>query len=173
MLTSKFVYRPNIPLSANLSNHLTKLNTHTRYIPPHPQRGSSYHRYVTLLLPQPPIFKYSLSAASRASEPTSVHLDIPVVPDEKRHGFDIREFTRMWGLDAGCGGGAHMWREVWDNDVSMIYRDILSESCFLVRDGLLTTCCVPVSIEKDEPRFSLPPKFNIYTELKQNKKYIL
>ena len=124
-LTLWAVHRPNIPLSAT-SDRLMNLNTHTRYIPPHPQRGSPYHRYVTLLLPQPPISKYSLTTAARASGPTSVHLDIPVVPDETRHGFDIREFTRTWGLDASSGGGAHMWREVWDHDVSAIYRDVLS-----------------------------------------------
>ena len=79
------------------------------------------------MLPQPPISKYSLTTAARASVPTSVHLDIPVLPDESRRGFDIREFTRTWGLDAENGGGAHMWREVWDDDVSVIYNDILSK----------------------------------------------
>lgn len=122
------IIRPNIPLSATWSDHLTNLNTHTTYVPPHPQRGTPYHRYVTLLLPQPPISKYSLTTAARATGPTSQYLDIPVVPDDERHGFDVREFARKWGLDAASGGGAHMWRETWDKDVSLIYKDILSES---------------------------------------------
>jgi large subunit ribosomal protein L35 len=47
--------RPNIPLSATHTGRIPLLNTHTRYIPPHPQRGTPYHRYTLLLLPQPPI----------------------------------------------------------------------------------------------------------------------
>jgi len=146
--------KPNIPLSATSSNHLTNLNTHTQYIPPHPQRGSPYHRYVCLLLPQPPLgaSKYTLAAASRATGPTSMHLDIPVVPEEERLGFNVREFVQRWGMNATTGGGAHMWREVWDEDVSKIYKDILG---------------------KDEPRYSRPPKVDVYAELKHQKKYTL
>ncbi|KAJ7139447.1 phosphatidylethanolamine-binding protein [Mycena epipterygia] len=47
--------KPNIPLSATHTGRIPLLNTHTRYIPPHPQRGTPYHRYVMLLLPQPPL----------------------------------------------------------------------------------------------------------------------
>jgi large subunit ribosomal protein L35 len=62
-----------------------------------------------------------------------------VVPDEDRHGFNIREFARIWGLDASNGGGAHMWREVWDDDVSVIYKDMLSKRFFPVSGGGLLT----------------------------------
>ncbi|KAJ7671961.1 hypothetical protein B0H17DRAFT_1141370 [Mycena rosella] len=47
--------KPNIPLSATHVGRIPFLNTHTRYIPPHPQRGTPYHRYTVLLLPQPPL----------------------------------------------------------------------------------------------------------------------
>ncbi|KAF7340205.1 hypothetical protein MVEN_01939100 [Mycena venus] len=47
--------KPNIPLSATHTGRIPLLNTHTRYVPPHPQRGTPYHRYTLLLLPQPPI----------------------------------------------------------------------------------------------------------------------
>lgn len=59
-----------------------------------------------------------------------------MIPDETRHGFDIREFAYTWGLDAATGGGAHMWREIWDNDVSMIYKDILSKCCLFFGCGV-------------------------------------
>ncbi|KAF5312925.1 hypothetical protein D9619_003295 [Psilocybe cf. subviscida] len=148
--------KPNIPISA-ITTNLTELNTHTKYIPPHPQRGTPYHRYVTLLLPQPPLAsngKYSLSTEARATEgaPTSVELDIPVVSMEERLHFDVREFVARWGLDAAQGGGAHMWREIWDEQVSRIYENILH---------------VP------EPRYSRPPKVDVYAEVKSQRKYTL
>lgn len=37
--------QPNIPLSALSPTELPNLNEHTKYIPPHPQRGTPYHRY--------------------------------------------------------------------------------------------------------------------------------
>ena len=68
------------------------------------------------------------TARAQPGVPTSAHLDIPIVPEEERLGFSVREFTRNWGLDARKGGGAHMWREIWNEDVSTIYKDILRES---------------------------------------------
>ena len=78
------------------------------------------------------------TARAQPGVPTSAHLDIPIVPEEERLGFSVREFTRNWGLDARKGGGAHMWREIWNEDVSTIYKDILRESprvylCFNLR----------------------------------------
>ena len=115
-------------------------------MPPHPQRGTPYHRYTLLLLPQPasnsgfvpgvtdpatlPAPQYTLNhaAAVPAGAPTSMALDIPVVKDEDRVGFDVRGFVRYWGLGLGRGvgekegGGAFMWREVWDEAVGGIYK---------------------------------------------------
>jgi hypothetical protein len=123
-------HRPNVPLSADRTSRILDLNKHTKYIPPHPQRGTNYHRYILLLLQQPPhgASQYSLNIEARAkpNEPTSVHLDIPVVSDRWRKGFDLRGFMREWGFDMREGGGAHMWREVWDEHVSTVYKDILS-----------------------------------------------
>ncbi|KAK7040598.1 hypothetical protein R3P38DRAFT_429814 [Favolaschia claudopus] len=184
--------KPNIPLSATHVGRIPLLNTHTRYVPPHPQRGTPYHRYTLLLLPQPPLpgMKYNrntealltaqqerLSQSIRDSsniaearaedvekavneadglsdmmrtgrsrtrhpthpnaalpEPTSgedplnhfvtlsQQIDVPVIPDEQRLHFDVRAFLKQYGLNAAMGGGAHMWREVWDNYVGAVYR---------------------------------------------------
>ena len=43
---------------------------------------------------------------------------------------DLRRFAREWNLDGAKGGGVHMWREVWDDDVSHIYRDVLGKLFF-------------------------------------------
>ncbi|KJA29096.1 hypothetical protein HYPSUDRAFT_487273 [Hypholoma sublateritium FD-334 SS-4] len=147
--------KPNIPLSTS-SQNLLDLNTHTTYIPPHPQQGTPYHRYVILLLPQPPLgaSEYTLAAASRTTpeSTTSVTLDIPVVPMEQRRGFDVRAFAQRWNLDGAKGGGAHMFREVWDEEVSKIYQTIL---------------------DTPEPRFGRPQKVDAYAHLKETKKYIM
>ncbi|KAF9448843.1 PEBP-like protein [Macrolepiota fuliginosa MF-IS2] len=147
--------QPNIPLSANQTSRVLNLNNHTKYIPPHPQQGTNYHRYVLLLLQQPPrgSSKYSLNieARSKPNEPTSIHLDIPIVSNKERKGFDLRGFMRDWGFDMRQGGGAHMWREVWDEHVSTIYKDIL---------------------KTPEPRYGRPKKPDPYAALKQTKRYI-
>lgn len=89
-----------------------------------------------LLLPQPPARggEYTLNLAAESEklgETLSRRLDIPVVPDAHRLGFDVRAFARQWGLDGAKGGGVHMWREVWSADVSTVYKEILSE-CLVV-----------------------------------------
>ncbi|KII86518.1 hypothetical protein PLICRDRAFT_165126 [Plicaturopsis crispa FD-325 SS-3] len=99
--------QPNIPLSSSSSAIPSSIFTHTPYIPPHPQRGTKYHRYVLLLLPQ------------------SSEITVPRLVRGERLRFDVRGFMEKYGLDGAKGGGAHMWREVWDEDVSKIYSDIL------------------------------------------------
>ncbi|PSR83331.1 hypothetical protein PHLCEN_2v5768 [Hermanssonia centrifuga] len=101
--------QPNIALSALSPSPIPLTTTHTRYIPPHPQRGTPYHRYVILLLPQ--------------SSPTE-RIKIPAPTDEQRLGFNFRAFAAQYGLDGAKGGGVHMWREVWDETVTKIYTDI-------------------------------------------------
>ncbi|KAI0757573.1 PEBP-like protein [Daedaleopsis nitida] len=128
--------QPNIPLSAFTPSPSVPLDTHTPYVPPHPQRGSPYHRYVLLVLPQ-----------SSATEP----IDIPVFGELERLGFNFRAFADQYGFDGAQGGGAHMWREVWDETVSHIYQ---------------------FSLKKDEPKFGRMPKPDPYAELKQKKKYV-
>lgn len=123
--------RPNVPLSATTQRRI-RLKGHTPYIPPHPQQGTSYHRYVLLLLPQPPLdnVAYTLNTEARAEPgvPTSQSLDIPLIQPEERANFDVRAFVQHWGLNIVPGGGAHMWREVWNQKVSKIYRSVLSKS---------------------------------------------
>lgn len=143
---------PNIPLSASHKGPVLVrelVPDHTKYVPPHPQRGTPYHRYILLLLPQPsarsgfipgatdindlpaPQYTYNQAAATPAGVPTSMALDIPVVADEERLGFDVRQFVRHWGLNLGKevgekeGGGAFIWREVWDESVAGIYKRFL------------------------------------------------
>ncbi|KAG5352677.1 hypothetical protein C0989_001141 [Termitomyces sp. Mn162] len=146
--------RPNIPLSATTRGRID-LDGHTPYIPPHPQQGTPYHRYVLLLLPQPPLdgVTHSLNAEARAEPgvPTSTTLDIPPVEPAERANFDVRAFVQRWGLDTIPGGGAHMWREVWNSRVSKIYKNVLKEL---------------------EPRFGRPPKEDPYLEYKEKKRYI-
>ncbi|CAK5279833.1 unnamed protein product [Mycena citricolor] len=62
--------KPNIPLSATHAGRIPFLNTHTQYVPPHPQKGTPYHRYVTLLLPHPPMegFKYNRNTEALMTE---------------------------------------------------------------------------------------------------------
>ncbi|KAH9949497.1 PEBP-like protein [Amylocystis lapponica] len=127
--------QPNLALSAFSPSPIPLATSHTRYIPPHPQRGTPYHRYVILLLPQ-----------ASSTEPISV----PVISDAERLGFDFRTFAERYELDGSKGGGAHMWREVWNETVSQIYRDVL---------------------KTEEPKFGRQPKEDPYAELKHAKKY--
>ncbi|KAG1908632.1 phosphatidylethanolamine-binding protein [Suillus fuscotomentosus] len=99
--------QPNIPLSSVSPSSVPNLNTHTAYIPPHPQRGTNYHRYTILLLPQ------------------HSRLSIHMVAKDKRTGFDVRTFMEKHGLDKNVGGGVHMWREVWSEGVPAVYKEIL------------------------------------------------
>ncbi|KAH8119902.1 PEBP-like protein [Phellopilus nigrolimitatus] len=127
--------QPNIPLSAGTCGHLSA-HPHTGYVPPHPQRGSPYHRYCLFLLPH--------------ANPEQ-KIVVPAVPDAARLGFDLRAFCAEHGLDAGAGGAAHMWREVWDETVSDIYKHTL---------------------KRPEPRFGLPPRVDPYAEVKSMKRFV-
>jgi hypothetical protein len=100
--------RPNIALSA-LSSWIPDLDKHTPYIAPHPQRGTRYHRYTTLLLPQQSPFD---------------EISMPILSETDRCGFDVRAFMEQYGLDGNKGGGVHMFREVWDPFVSSIYKNM-------------------------------------------------
>ncbi|TFK47931.1 PEBP-like protein [Heliocybe sulcata] len=113
--------QPNIQLSASSTGPFTFEDSHTPYIPPHPQKGIRYHRYVLLLLPHP--------------NPTE-KLNVPVPTTEERADFDSRAFLETYGFDPSKGGAAHMWREVWDEEVSRIYAEVLSKwmVCSLVVD---------------------------------------
>lgn len=144
---------PNIPLSATSTSPLAIPHPHTHYIPPHPQQGTPYHRYVVLLLPQ-----------ASPTEP----IKLPNIPEAERLGFNFRAFADEHGFDGSKGGGAHMWREVWDETVSKIYRDVLSEY-FLYRKLYITLSTIA---ESPEPRYGRPRMYDPYAEVKHGKKYI-
>ncbi|KAI6128699.1 phosphatidylethanolamine-binding protein [Pisolithus croceorrhizus] len=99
--------QPNVPLSATSSSPIADLNGHTEYIPPHPQKGTPYHRYTVLLLPQ------------------KAPISVPVLEKDQRCGFSVRDFIEKYELDLSAGGGAFMWREVWSDTVPTIFREIL------------------------------------------------
>jgi len=126
---------PNIPLSATSKNPIVPTPPLTYYVPPHPQRGSPYHRYCIFLLPQPD---------------SAQTIKVPVIKDEARRGFNLRQFCETHGYDASAGGGAHMWREVWNETVSDIYRDTL---------------------KLPEPIFAFPPAQDRYGDVKKLLKY--
>ena len=117
-------FRPNIPLSATSPSLISNINTHTKYIPPHPQKGTPYHRYAVLLLPQ------------------KSHIDVPVVATDERLGFSLRTFIATYDLDPSSGGGAHMWRGEWNPAVSRMYQDLLSKPRLLtLMLWILSTLC--------------------------------
>ena len=125
--------QPNISLKATSSPLLSISETHTPYVPPHPQKGTRYHRYTTILLPQ------------------KSRIDVPKLTAEERLGFNVRKFLQKYDLDTSTGGGAHMFREVWSEGVSSIYKDVLGV---------------------EEPRYGYPPKHDPYAELKSRKRYV-
>ena len=89
---------------------------------------------------------YSLNTEARAGPdvPTSTTLDIPPVDPAERTNFDVRTFMQRWGLDIIPGGGAHMWREVWNSRVSKIYINVLSKffpSSIHFSDDCSYICC--------------------------------
>ncbi|KAI0307390.1 phosphatidylethanolamine-binding protein [Multifurca ochricompacta] len=125
--------QPNITLSATTAGLLPSAS-HMPYIPPHPARGTPYHRYVLLLLPHAnPGAKLSLSPG-------------PL----KRDAFDVRKFVHENALRTD-GGGAFMWRAVWDEESSRIWKD---------------------DIKKPEPRYGYAPKPDPYVGLKEMRKYV-
>ncbi|CAD6898909.1 unnamed protein product [Tilletia controversa] len=98
----------DIPLSATSSTISSELSTVSHsYLPPHPQKGSSYHRYTLLLLEQPAGSSPS-ALPSRSLTPDSIHAYI------EAHGLKPV--------------GIHFFRQVCDKKnepvVESIYRDV-------------------------------------------------
>ncbi|KAJ3911889.1 phosphatidylethanolamine-binding protein [Lentinula edodes] len=161
--------KPNIPVSAVADPRAfispSLLNSHTTYVPPHPQQGTPYHRYTILLLPQPAKSVYSLNTEAKIfkdlanhnaeQHTTSQWLDIPVVPDSERRGFNLRQFIREWENNAVVvGGGVHMFRELWDETVSGVFEVSVAEG------------------RENEAKYALPKKVDRYEDLKGVRKYI-
>lgn len=94
-----------MPLSATSTIlPLASLPATLSYIPPHPQNGTPYHRYTTLLLEQ------------------SGPLELSAEPS--RLGFSVRDFVAEHDLKPA---GVSFFRQKWDKDVSAIYSEVLGE----------------------------------------------
>ncbi|KAF9438098.1 hypothetical protein BGZ76_009791 [Entomortierella beljakovae] len=100
----------NIPLSAT-ENELNKENADLvlSYIPPHPPMGTKYHRYTLLL----------------AEQPNEGKDKIEIAADQVSRDTTFLELSSRYNLSAK---GVTFFRQVWDKDVSKIYKDILQQS---------------------------------------------
>ncbi|KAJ1310770.1 hypothetical protein OPQ81_009291 [Rhizoctonia solani] len=104
-------FKPNITLSVTKTQIILPTAPETSetslpYIPPHPQNGTPYHRYTTLLLPQT----------------SELSIDVSKLP---REDFDVREVYERYGF--APGGGIHMFRENWDETVGLVYKKTLGQ----------------------------------------------
>ncbi|KAF8508468.1 phosphatidylethanolamine-binding protein [Gautieria morchelliformis] len=120
---------------------------HVPYIPPHPARGTPYHRYLLLMVPQPHVGPGRASASEAALETARLH-------------FDLRAFLREHGMDVGRregggGGGAHMWRGVWTPEDAGVVSRVWAEL------GL------------PEPRYGRPPREDPYKAMKERRRYVV
>ncbi|KAM0746918.1 PEBP-like protein [Meredithblackwellia eburnea MCA 4105] len=94
---------PNITLSST-STTISSTTAALPYIPPHPQRGTPYHRYTALLFAQ--------------SKPIDVQTE-----GLEREGFNVREFAQEHDLTAE---GVSFWRAKWQEGVvGQIYQQVL------------------------------------------------
>ncbi|SJX63574.1 related to MRPL35-mitochondrial ribosomal protein, large subunit [Sporisorium reilianum f. sp. reilianum] len=106
--TSLLALKTDIELSATSDPKVDLTHgMQVAYVPPHPQQGTKYHRYTTVLFEQP----------QQASEAQAVH---------DRHNFSVADFAQSRGL---VPAGIHFWRAQWSPEcaptVSKIYTDIL------------------------------------------------
>jgi large subunit ribosomal protein L35 len=91
-----------------------------------------------------------------------------VLSDTDRLHFDVRGFTAQHGLDGSTGGGAHMWRQVWDEGVSEIYATVLGMFPYSVAD--LPILYPPPG--REEPKFAVPPKPDRYADIRGIRRYV-
>ncbi|GAA5808411.1 hypothetical protein MFLAVUS_011384 [Mucor flavus] len=96
----------NVPLSAT-SPAVSGGDSILEYIPPHPQKGTKYHRYTLIAFEQP----------NEGQE----KLDIKV---EGRDQFDVKSLAKAYNLKPT---GATFFRGEWNENVSKIYNEILKQ----------------------------------------------
>lgn len=102
----------DIPLSSTSSRiTLQSGTTLLPWAPPHPERGTPYHRYTFVL--------YEQSQSSTAAGPSTLR-DLPAAHSDV---FDIRSFARENGL---IPRAASFFRGIWDEDVTTIFKDQLN-----------------------------------------------
>lgn len=94
----------NVPLSATTPK-VTGGDAVLDYVPPHPQKGTKYHRYTLIAFEQP----------NEGQDKVDVKVD-------SRDTFDVKNLAQSLGLKAT---GATFFREEWDEYVSKIYSDVL------------------------------------------------
>lgn len=122
MRLTAVVFSEDIPFSATRSNwNASQVKQVLPYIAPHPQRGTPYHRYVTLLLSRDTSSSFE-DGVSTASAPSSVVID--------RHGFSIASYLASRNLTVS---GIHFFRSQWTEGsgaeaVRQVYRDVLKEN---------------------------------------------
>ncbi|CAO3650869.1 unnamed protein product [Mucor hiemalis] len=78
------------------------------YIPPHPEKGTKYHRYTLIAFEQP----------NEGQDKVEIKV-------EGRDQFDVKSLAQSYGLKVT---GATFFRQEWDNSVSNIYNDILKQT---------------------------------------------
>lgn len=99
--------RTNVSLSAT-SPIVNGGDSVLDYIPPHPQKGTKYHRYTLIAYEQP----------NEGQE----KVDIKV---ENRDQFDVKSLAQAHSLKPT---GATFFRQEWDASVSKIYNEILKQT---------------------------------------------
>ncbi|CCG83372.1 Putative uncharacterized protein [Taphrina deformans PYCC 5710] len=77
------------------------------FIPPHPHKGTPYHRYTVVVWEQP----------EQAPQPNAPLAGKQAIP---RENFDAQKFAQQNGLHAV---GINFWRQVWDENVSSVMAD--------------------------------------------------
>lgn len=98
--------RANVPLSATESI-VTGGDVVLDYVPPHPQKGTKYHRYTLIAFEQP----------NEGQDKVDLQVN-------QREAFDVKALAQSYGLKPT---GASFFREVWDETVSKIYSEIISK----------------------------------------------
>ncbi|KAF9169497.1 hypothetical protein BGX21_009138 [Mortierella sp. AD011] len=100
----------NVPLSATQPD-LVKENADVLlpYLPPHPPMGTKYHRYTLLV----------------AEQPNGGQEKIQIEKDQISRETTLQELCSQYNLSVK---GLTFFRQVWDKDVSRIYKDILQQS---------------------------------------------
>ncbi|KAI8885175.1 PEBP-like protein [Backusella circina FSU 941] len=96
----------NVPLSAT-SNTVQGGDAILDYIPPHPQKGTKYHRYTLIAFEQP----------NKGQDKIDVQL-------KERDGFNVKALEKTHNLTVS---GSTFFRQVWDESVTKIYNDILKQ----------------------------------------------
>ncbi|KAG0361422.1 hypothetical protein BGZ54_009101 [Gamsiella multidivaricata] len=100
----------NVPLSATqMEVSAGNADVILPYLPPHPPKGTRYHRYTLLL----------------AEQPNGGQDKVQIAQSDISRETTLRELCSQYGLNVK---GLTFFRQVWDKDVSRIYTDVLKQS---------------------------------------------